>query len=97
MNVVNIRFISGENCIADLVEQNDNEIIIKDVIVAMPLPEDPNKVGFAPWAPLQDPDEEELTVSKSMVMYIATPTPGLKDQYCQMFGKIVAPEKKLIL
>jgi hypothetical protein len=97
MNVVNIRFISGENCIADLVEEKNDEITIKDVIVAMPLPEDPNKIGFAPWAPLQDPDVEELTVSKSVVMYITTPTPSLKEQYCSMFGKIVAPEKKLIL
>ena len=97
MNVVNIRFLSGENCIADLVDQNDKEITIKDVIVAMPLPEDPQKVGFAPWAPLQDPAVEELTVQKSVVMYITDPAPNLKEQYCQMFGKIVAPEKKLIL
>ena len=97
MNIMNIRFISGENCIADVLSETDTEVTIKDVIVAMPINEEGNQIGFAPWAPLQDPAVEELTVSKSFVMYITPPSPNLKEQYCQMFSKIVAPEKKLIL
>lgn len=97
MSVKNIRFISGENVIADLLEDDGNHIKIQDAIVAMPVSEDGQQLGFAPWAPLQDPDIDELTVNRSMVMYITDPAPNLVDQYQKMFNKIVTPEKKLIL
>ena len=69
MNVKCIRFLSAENIVADLVEETDDYITIRDAIVAMPI-EDGSKVGFAPFAPLQDPNESEPTIPKSMVMYI---------------------------
>lgn len=97
MTVKNIRFISGENVIADLVEESDNDIVIRDAIVAMPINQEGTQLGFAPWAPLQDPDIDDLTVNKRHVMYITKPAPNLEQQYAQMFNKIVAPEKKLIL
>ena len=97
MSVKNIRFISGENVICDLLEEGANSIKIQDAIVAMPVSEDGQQLGFAPWAPLQDPDLDELEVNRNMVMYITDPAPNLIAQYKKMFNKIVAPEKKLIL
>ena len=46
MNIMNIRFISGENCIADVLSETDTEVTIKDVIVAMPINEEGNQIGF---------------------------------------------------
>ena len=97
MTVKNIRFISGENVIADVQEEKTDSIIIRDAIVAMPINEEGTQLGFAPWAPLQDPDIDNLEVAKNHVMYITDPAPNLVQQYQSMFNKIVAPEKKLIL
>tara|TARA_B100000035_G_scaffold46068_1_gene34846 strand:+ start:501 stop:794 length:294 start_codon:yes stop_codon:yes gene_type:complete len=97
MSVKNIRFISGENVIADLLEEKSDSIVIQDAIVAMPMDAEGTKLGFAPWAPLQDPEIAELEVARSMVMYITEPAPNLVDQYNNMFNRIKVPEKKLIL
>ena len=80
-----------------MLEEDANSIKIQDAIVAMPVSEDGQQLGFAPWAPLQDPDLDELEVNRNMVMYITDPAPNLIAQYKKMFNKIVAPEKKLIL
>ena len=97
MSVKNIRFISGENVICDLQEEKADTIVIRDAIVAMPVNEDGTQLGFAPWAPLQDPDIDDLEVSRNHVMYITDPAPNLVEQYNKMFNRIVAPEKKLII
>lgn len=96
MTVKCIRFISAENVVADITEETSESITIRDAIVAMPI-EDGTRVGFAPFAPLQDPEEHEVTVPKSMVMYIATVAPNLEEQYNAMFNRIVTPTKKLIV
>ena len=96
MTVKYIRFLSAENVVADIVEETADSITIRDAIVAMPI-EDGTKVGFAPFAPLQDPNENELTIPKSMVMYIANVAPNLEEQYNSMFSRIVTPTKKLIV
>ena len=96
MTVKCIRFLSAENVVADIIEETTDSITIRDAIVAMPI-EDGSKVGFAPFAPLQDPEENELTVPKSMVMYIASVAPNLEEQYNSMFNRIVTPTKKLIV
>lgn len=97
MTVKNIRFISGENVIANLVDETDNVITIRDTIVAMPVNQEGTQLGFAPWAPLQDPDVEDLVVDKRFVMYITKVAPNLEEQYNRMFSRVIAPEKKLIL
>lgn len=96
MTVKCIRFISGENVVADVVEDTSNNITISDAIVAIPI-EDGSKMGFAPFAPLQDPAEETITIPKRMVMYIVKVAPNLEEQYNSMFSRIVTPTKKLIL
>jgi len=97
MNIVNIRFLSGENCICELVEETDTELTLKDVIVAMPINEEGTQLGFAPWAPLQDPDVDEIKVKRDHVLYITKPAPNLTEQYAKMFSKIVTPSKKIIV
>lgn len=96
MTVKCIRFLSAENVVADITEETADSITIRDAIVAMPI-EDGTRVGFAPFAPLQDPNENELTIPKSMVMYIVNVAPNLEEQYNSMFSRIVTPTKKLIV
>ncbi len=100
MTVKNIRFTSGENVICELNEEKEDSIVIADAIIAMPAGEDGTQIGFAPWAPLQDPDIHELEINKRNVMYITEAVPSLVTQYNTMFNKpsIVTPNTgKLIL
>lgn len=100
MAVKNIRFTSGENVICELNEEKEDSIVIADAIIAMPAGEDGTQIGFAPWAPLQDPDTHELEINKRNVMYITEAVPSLVTQYKTMFNKpsIVTPDTgKLIL
>ena len=96
MTVKNVRFISGENVICDLKEEKEDTIVIADAIIAMPAGEDGTQIGFAPWAPLQDPDIHELEINKRNVMYITEAVPSLVTQYNTMFNRpsIVVPELK---
>ena len=97
MTVKTVRFISGENVVCDLLNETDNNMTIKDAIVAIPANREGTQLAFAPFAPLQDPDEPELVIDKQFVMYIAKCTPNLEQQYNEMFNRVVVPEKKLIL
>ena len=95
MNVKLIRMWSGEDVIADLVEEDDS-IVISNPIVA--IPSGNGQLGFAPWSPLLKDKDEKVKVSKSYVVYIADTQEQIVDQYEQMFSAIAKPpSKKLIL
>ena len=51
MTVKLIRMWSGEDVIADIVEDKSDSIVITDPIVAVPSPQQGN-IGFAPWLSL---------------------------------------------
>ncbi len=94
MNVKLIRMWSGEDVIADLVEEDDS-IVISNPIVA--IPSGSGQLGFAPWSPLLKGKDEKIKVSKSYVVYIADTQEQIVEQYEQMFSVIKSPSKKLIV
>ena len=94
MTVKLIRMWSGEDVIADIVEDNSNSIVITDPIVAVPSPQQGN-IAFAPWSPLLQKDKIEVT--KKYIVYEGNPQDEIIEQYNSMFGKISQPTKKLIL
>ena len=51
MTVKLIRMWSGEDVVADIVEETTDSIVITDPIVAVPSPQQGN-IAFAPWSPL---------------------------------------------
>ena len=51
MTVKLIRMWSGEDVIADIVEETTDSIVITDPIVAVPSQQQ-GQIGFAPWSPL---------------------------------------------
>ena len=85
---------SGEDVIADIVEDNSGSIVITDPIVAVPSPQQGN-IAFAPWSPLLQKDKIEIT--KKYVVYIGDPQTEIIEQYNTMFGNKSQPTKKLIL
>ena len=94
MTVKLIRMWSGEDVIADIVEDTSDSIVITDPIVAVPSPQQGN-IAFAPWSPLLQKDELEVT--RKYIVYIGDPQPDIIEQYNTMFSKISTPTKKLIL
>ena len=94
MTVKLIRMWSGEDVVADIVEDTTDSIVITDPIVAVPSQTQGN-IAFAPWSPLLQKDKIEIT--KKYVVYIGDPQTEIIEQYNTMFGKISQPTKKLIL
>ena len=95
MNVKLIRMWSGEDVIADLIDDKDGTIVIANPIVAVPAGN--GQLGFAPWSPLLKGKNEELEVTKKYVVYIADAQLDIIEQYEEMFSVIKAPSKKLVL
>jgi hypothetical protein len=94
MTVKLIRMWSGEDVIADIVEENTDSVVITDPIVAVPSQQE-GRIAFAPWSPLLQKDKLEVT--KKYIVYIGDPQAEIIEQFNQMFGKISKPTKKLIL
>ena len=95
MTVKLIRMWSGEDVIADLVEETSDSITITDPIVAIPSQQQ-GQIGFAPWSPLLEKDSIEIT--KKYIVYIGNPQDGIIEQYNSMFAAVpTSPKKRLIL
>ena len=94
MTVKLIRMWSGEDVIADIVEESTDSILIRDPIVAVPPPQQ-GIIAFAPCSPLLQTDKIEIT--KKYVVYIGDPQEEIVEQYNTMFGKLSTPTKKLII
>jgi hypothetical protein len=95
MNVKLIRMWSGEDVVADLIEEKEDSIVFCNPIVAVPTGQ--GQMGFAPWSPLLKGKNEELEVTKRYVVYIADTQDQIEEQYRDMFSVIQAPSKKLVL
>ena len=95
MNVKLMRMWSGEDVVADLIEEKDDSVVIANPIVAVPAGN--GQMGFAPWSPLLSGKDKELEVTKEYVVYISDPQDQIIDQYQDMFSVLKTPSKKLIV
>ena len=97
-NVKLIRFLTGEEIMAEVLEDAYETIKIKNAvrIVMFPNQADPKnpQVGLAPY--LQFSDDKELTINKNCVITIATPVSEFLNQYNSIHGGIQIPTSKLI-
>ena len=91
MNVKLLRISTGEEVVAEIVEETADSITIKNGLVVLP---NAQNVGFAPWATVVDRQEPEITMSKQFLVYAATLDPSVKNKYCEMFGGITTPSEK---
>ena len=95
MNVKLIRMWSGEDVVADLIEEKDDSIVICNPIVAIPAGN--GQMGFAPWSPLLKGKNEELEVTKKYIVYMSETQEEIENQYQEMFSVLKTPSKKLVL
>ena len=96
MNVKLIRISSGEDVVAEVLDQREDAIVVQNAIVAVPAGN--SQLGFAPWAPILNRTKKELEVNSKFIVFIAEPDDSVVEQYEQMFSPIAKPSsKKLIL
>jgi hypothetical protein len=95
MNVKVFRMSSGEDVVAEVLEDNDLSIVVMNAIVAFN--QGDGQLGFAPYAPLLKRTEKELEIDKNWIVYIANVNDELVEKYEEMFSPIKTPSSKLIL
>lgn len=95
MNVKLIRMSSGEDVLAELLEDRLNSLAIRNALVAVPAGN--GQIGFAPWSPILSQTQKELVVDRRFVVYVADADEGVLEYYDKMFSPIVKPSKKLIV
>ena len=95
MNVKVIRMSTGEDVVAEVLEDKEDSLVIMNAIVAFN--QGDGRLGFAPYSPLLRTDEKELNINKKWVVYIANVNDELVEQYEEMFSPLKTPSKKLIL
>ena len=94
MNVKLIRMWSGEDVIADLLDDGPDTITIMNPLVTVP---QPSGMSFAPWSPLLKEKNMDITLKQSYVVMITETQPEVEDFYKEQFSVIKAPSKKLIV
>lgn len=96
-NLKLIRFLTGEEVIAELVSETNDTLTLKNPVRVVVVPgTDPNnpKVGFAPFASWSD--DKVLTISRFHVTFTATPITDFVNNYNGMFGGLVLPKSEIL-
>ena len=89
------RITTGEEVIAELVSETDDNVTLKNGLVVLPTN---TGVGFAPWATVIDPDNPDITLSKQHIVYVVPVQEDVAKRYNEMFGsKLITPEKKKLI
>ena len=95
INVKLFRITTGEEVVAELISETEDEITVQNGLVVLPTN---TGVGFAPWATVIDQDNPEITVSKTHVVYIVPVQEDVSKKYNEMFGsKLITPDKKKLI
>ena len=95
MNCKLIRIITGEEIIAEVLEETGDTITIQNGLVVLPTN---NGVGFAPWATVISKENPEITVNLKHIVYVAEVQEDVVNKYNQMFGnKLQLPNSKKLI
>ena len=90
-----IRIITGEEVIAELLEETASYIKVQNGLVVLPTAQ---SVGFAPWATVISKENPEIVVQKAHVVYLAEVQEDVAKKYNEMYGsKLVTPSSKKLI
>lgn len=97
-NLKMIRFVTGEEIIAEITSDSGNVIAVKNPIrvIVVPSKADPKnpQVAFAPYAEFTD--DKEFTFNKVHVITTYTPIAQFVNQYNSVYGGLVVPDTQII-
>jgi hypothetical protein len=95
MSIKIMKLSTGEEIIADVISQTKDTITVQDTLAIMLKPaNDGFTYGFIPWVPMVEGDKE---ISLAHVVFLGDPAEDARNAYANMFGKIITPEKKIII
>lgn len=90
-----IRIITGEEVVAELLEETTSFIKVQNGLVVLPTAQ---SVGFAPWATVISKENPEIIVQKTHVVYMAEVQEDVAKKYNEMYGsKLVTPSSKKLI
>ena len=90
-----IRIITGEEVVAELLEETASYIKVQNGLVVLPTAQ---SVGFAPWATVISKENPEIIVQKTHVVYMAEVQEDVAKKYNEMYGsKLVTPSSKKLI
>ena len=93
LNIKIVRLNSGEELLCSYEKLNEQSVKLSEIALLIPTRE--NSIGLMPFMPYTN--SEELTVKESFVAFIAEPVEGLRQQYQQMFGKIITQSSQIVV
>ena len=84
-NIVLIKFVSGEEIIADLISAGENAKVVKEAVTLVYRPQEGGKmtVGFAPFMPYA---QGSISIYDSSILAIGDPQDDLKNEFNRIFG-----------
>lgn len=84
-NIELIKFVSGEEIIADVISTNDESRIIKDAVTLVYRQQEGGNmtVGFAPFMPYSDGN---ISLHNTSILAISQPQEDLKREFDRIFG-----------
>ena len=91
MEVKLLRMQSGEEVVADLIEDKGETLVLGNPIVMVPGRD--GNIGFAPWCPLVAEDVKEIEVRATFVVYVTLPNEQVVQNYTEIFSPIITPNK----
>ena len=97
-NLKMIRFVTGEEILAEVINEGDTILSIKNPIRVIVVPNKNDtknpQVAFAPYAEFTD--DKEFNFNKNHIVVIYNPISQFVNQYNSVFGGIVVPDSKII-
>ena len=98
-NLTLIKFLGGEEIIAEVVSENVGLVInVKNPVRIVVIPDKTTpqtpQVGLAPY--LQFSDSKQLTFNKALIVTTAEPLTDFINQYNSLFGGIQLATSKII-
>ena len=90
MDIRLIRMHSGEEVVAELLEDREDVFVLANPIVMVPGRD--GNIGFAPWCPLADEDVKSLKVRTSFMVFVTIPNQSVVENYKQIFSTIITPK-----
>lgn len=94
-NIKIVRISTGEELICEVeTTQFPGTYRLKDVAILIPTEQ--NQLGLAPFMAYSDASGG-MDINDSFIMFQVDPVEGLLNQYKTMFGKVLTPDKKIIL
>jgi len=94
MNVKIVKFKNSEEILCELVEDNDENINIKNPCVLVP--QGQTNIAMAPWLPFAS-IKEGVSISKDNVLVVIDVVEEIASQYEQQFGSgLLKPKPKIV-